>query len=147
MGVHIVAITAIWSEMTNKEVFRFDFEQGEELLNELNNGEGISVELSRNMAQEMNQLRRDPDGILLVGTEGTKTITIFLAPQHVVEGIGPVLIPTFDDQRIVAMVSKEFIEATAARLNEAEDQDLAQIEWNLLLDNLFEATVELANNR
>jgi hypothetical protein len=147
VGVHIVAITAIWSEMTNKEVFRFDFEQGEELLNELNNGEGISVELSRNMAQELNQLRRDSDGILLVGTEGTKTITIFLAPQHVVEGIGPVLIPTFDDQRIVAMVSKKFIEATAARHNQAEDQDLAQIEWNLLLDNLFEATVELANNR
>jgi hypothetical protein len=45
------------------------------------------------------------------------------------------------------MVSREFIEATAARHNEAEDQDLAQIEWNLLLDNLFEATVELANNR
>jgi hypothetical protein len=133
--------------MSNQEVFRFDFEQGEELLNELNNGEGISVELSRNMAQEMNQLRRDPDGILLVGTEGTKTITIFLAPQHVVEGIGPVLIPTFDDQRIVSMVSKEFIEATAARHNEAEDQDLAQIEWNLLLDNLFDATLELANNR
>ncbi len=133
--------------MSNQEVFRFDFEQGEELLNELNNGEGISVELSRNMAQEMNQLRRDPDGILLVGTEGTKTITIFLAPQNVVEGIGPVLVPTFDDQRIVSMVSKEFIEATAARHNEAEDQDLAQIEWNLLLDNLFEATVELANDR
>jgi hypothetical protein len=147
VGVHIVAITAIWSEMTNQEVFRFDFEQGEELLNELNNGEGISIELSRNMADEMNQLRRDPDGILLVGTEGTKTITIFLAPQHVVEGIGPVLIPTFDDQRIVAMVSKEFIEATAAKHNEAEDQDLAQIEWNLLLDNLFDATLELANNR
>jgi hypothetical protein len=145
--VHIVAITAIWSEMSNQEVFRFNFEQGEELLNELNSGEGISIELSRNMADEMNQLRRDPDGILLVGTEGTKTITIFLAPQNVVEGIGPVLVPTFDDQRIVSMVSREFIEATAARLNEAEDQDLAQIEWNLLLDNLFEATVELANNR
>jgi hypothetical protein len=137
----------MWSEMSNQEVFRFDFEQGEELLNELNNGEGISIELSRNMAYEMNQLRRDPDGILLVGTEGTKTITIFLAPHHVVEGIGPVLIPTFDDQRIVSMVSKEFIEATAARHNEAEDQDLAQIEWNLLLDNLFDATLELANNR
>jgi hypothetical protein len=138
---------ALWSDMTNQQVFRFDFEQGEELLNELNNGEGISIDLSRYIAQEMNQLRRDPDGILLVGTEGTKTVTIFLAPQHVVEGIAPVLIPTFDDQRIVAMVSKEFIEATAARHNEAEDQDLAQIEWNLLLDNLFEATVELANNR
>jgi len=132
--------------MTHQEVFRFDFEQGKELLNELNNGEGISVELSRNMAQEMNQLRRDPDGILLVGTEGTKTITIFLAPQHVVEGIGPVIIPTLDDQRIVAMVSKEFIEATAASHNEAVDQDLAQIEWNLLLDNLFDATLELANS-
>lgn len=147
MVVHIVAITAKWSEMSNQEVFRFNFEQGEELLNEFNSGEGISIELSRNMADEMNQLRRDPDGILLVGTEGTKTITIFLAPQNVVEGIGPVLVPTFDDQRIVSMVSREFIEATAARLNEAEDQDLAQIEWNLLLDNLFEATVELANNR
>jgi hypothetical protein len=133
--------------MSNQEVFRFNFEQGEELLNEFNSGEGISIELSRNMADEMNHLRRDPDGILLVGTEGTKTITIFLAPQNVVEGIGPVLVPTFDDQRIVSMVSREFIEATAARLNEAEDQDLAQIEWNLLLDNLFEATVELANNR
>ena len=133
--------------MTHQEVFRFDFEQGEELLNELNSGEGISEELSQNMAQELNDLRQNSEAVLLVGTEGTKTITIFLAPQNVVEGIGPVLVPTFDDRRIVSMVSREFIEATAARHNEAEDQDLAQIEWNLLLDNLFEATVELANNR
>ena len=133
--------------MTSNEVFRFNFEQGEEMLNELNSGEGISEELSQNMAQELNDLRQNSEAVLLVGTEGTKTITIFLAPQNVVEGIGPVLVPTFDDRRIVSMVSREFIEATAARHNEAEDQDLAQIEWNLLLDNLFEATVELANNR
>lgn len=133
--------------MTSNEVFRFNFEQGEEMLNELNSGEGISEELSHNMAQELNDLRQNSEAVLLVGTEGTKTITIFLAPQNVVEGIGPVLVPTFDDRRIVSMVSREFIEATAARHNEAEDQDLAQIEWNLLLDNLFEATVELANNR
>jgi len=45
------------------------------------------------------------------------------------------------------MESKEFIEATGVRHNEAEDRDLAQIEWNLLMDSLFDATLELVNNR
>jgi len=133
--------------MTKQEIIRFDFEQSDELLANLNAYPSVSVELSKNIKNELQQVQRHPDDTLLVATEGTKTITIFLAPQNVVEGIGPVLVPTFDDRRIVSMVSREFIEATAARHNEAEDQDLAQIEWNLLLDNLFEATVELANNR
>jgi hypothetical protein len=133
--------------MTKQEIIRFDFEQSDELLAKLNAYPSISVELSKNIKNELQQIQRHPDDTLLVATEGTKTVTIFLAPHHVVEGMGPVIIPTFDDQRIVSMVSKEFIEATAARHNEAEDQDLAQIEWNLLLDNLFDATLELANNR
>ena len=99
------------------------------------------------MARELNDLRKNYESVLIVGTKGTKTVTIFLTPQYVVEGIGPVLIPTFDDHRVVSMVSKEFIEATAVRHNEAEDQDLAQTEWNLLLDSLFDATLELVNNR
>ncbi len=147
VGVHIVAITAIWSEMTYQEVFRFDFEQGEEMLNELNSGEGIPEELSQNMAQELNDLRQNSEAVLLVGTEGTKTITIFLAPHHVVEGMGPVIIPTFDDQRIVSMVSREFIEFRAGECSDAENQELAQADWNALLDYLFDTTLELANNR
>lgn len=130
--------------MSDPNSLRFDFEEGEELLNELNKGEGISIDLSRSMASEINQLRRQPEGILLLGTEGTKTITIFLAPHDVVQGNGPVLVPTFDDLRIVSMVSREFIESHALACSETIDEEEAQSAWNTLLDGLFNKTLELA---
>ena len=123
---------------------RFGFEDGENLLDELNSGEGVSPELLRDMYAEMSLARRNPDGLLIVGTEGTKTITVFLAPQSVVNGIGPVLVPTFDSQRVVAMVSREFIEANAVDCNSEEVQELAQQNWDELLDKLFNATVDIA---
>jgi hypothetical protein len=125
---------------------RYGFEDGENLLDELNSGDGVSPELSRNMYDEMSIARRNPEGVLLVGTEGTRAITIILAPQSVVEGIGPVLVPTFDSQRVVAMVSREFIEANAVDCNSAEDQELAQQNWDELLDQLFIATVDIARH-
>lgn len=133
--------------MTKQETSRFDFDQVEELLAELNSYPSVSVELSKNVKNELHQVQRHPDDTLLVGTEGTKTVTIFLAPHHVVEGIGPVLVPTFDDQRIVSMVSREFIEIRAGECLEADNQDIAQADWNALLDYLFDKTLELANNR
>ena len=123
---------------------RFSFEDGENLLDELNRGDGVSPELLRDMYAEMSIARRDPDGLLIVGTEGTKTITVFLAPQSVVNGIGPVLVPTLDPNRVVAMGSREFIEANAVDCNSEEDQELAQKNWGELLDNLFNATVDIA---
>jgi len=123
---------------------RFGFEDGENLLDELNIGDGVSPELLRDMYAEMSLARRDPEGILFVGTEGTKTITVFLAPQSVVNGIGPVLVPTLDPNRVVAMVSREFIEANAVDCDSEEDQELAQKDWNELLDKLFTATVDIA---
>ena len=130
--------------MTEPESKRFHFEQGEELLEELNNGEGVSPELSRTMSDELNQLRRHPDDVLIVGTEGTKSVTIFLAPFSVVQGDGPVLVPTFDAHRIVSMVSKEFIQGHADACGAAEDQDKAQSDWNDLMDKIFNGTVDLA---
>ena len=123
---------------------RFSFEDGENLLDELNSGVGVSPELLRDMYAEMSIARRDPDGLLIVGTEGTKTITVFLAPQSVVKGIGPVLVPTLDPNRVVAMVSREFIQANAVDCDSEEDQELAQREWDELLDKLFNATVDIA---
>ena len=123
---------------------RFGFEDGENLLDELNSGDGVSPELLRDMYAEMSIVRRDPDGLLIVGTEGTKTITIFLAPQLVVNGIGPVLVPTLDPNRVVAMVSREFIQANAVDCNSSDDQELAHQNWNELLDKLFIDTVDIA---
>ena len=124
--------------------FRFSFEDGENLLDELNRGDGVSPELLRDMYAEMSIARRDPDGLLIVGTEGTKTITVFLAPQSAVNGIGPVLVPTLDPNRVVAMVSREFIQTNAVDCNSEEDQELAQSKWDALLDKLFNATVDIA---
>jgi hypothetical protein len=128
----------------SENTLRFSFEDGESLLDELNSGDGVSPELSRNMYDEMSIARRNPDGLLFVGTEGTKTITVFLAPQSVVNGIGPVLVPTLDPNRVVAMVSREFIQANAVDCNNEEDQEFAQREWDDLLDKLFNATVDIA---
>lgn len=125
----------------------FDFEEGENLLDELHNGRGISPELSRNMTSEIAQAMRQPKGILLVGTDGTQMITIFLAPNAVVQGMGPVLISTFDKDRIVSMVSREFIEAKAHIFEIAVDQDAAQEEWELLLEQLFDTTLKLGNHK
>jgi hypothetical protein len=124
--------------------FRFSFEDGENLLDELNRGDGVSPELLRDMYAEMSIARRDPDGLLIVGTEGTKTITVFLAPQSVVNGIGPVVVPTLDPNRVVAMVSREFIQENAVVCDSEEDHELAQKNWDELLDKLFNATVDIA---
>ena len=131
---------------SDQDVHTFDFEEGEELLEELNNGEGISPELSRNMTSEIAQILRQPEDILVVGTDGFQMITIVLVPHAVVQGTGPVLIPTFDIDRIVAMVSREFIEAKAHICDTADDQDAAQEEWDTLLDQLFETALELGNH-
>jgi hypothetical protein len=128
----------------SSNTLRFGFEDGENLLDELNSGDGVSPELLQDMYAEMSLARRDPEGILFVGTEGTKTITVFLAPQSVVNGIGPVLVPTLDPNRVVAMVSREFIQANAVDCNSEEDQELAQKDWDELLDKLFNATVDIA---
>jgi hypothetical protein len=136
----------IKTNSSDQYVHTFDFEEGEELLDELNSGEGISPELSRNMTSEIAQLMRQPDNILVVGTDGSQTITIVLAPQAVVQGTGPVLMPTFDKDRIVAMVSREFIEAKAHICNIADDQDAAQEEWDSLLEQLFDTAIELGNH-
>jgi hypothetical protein len=138
---HMGNMTA--SEPTDNTL-RFGFEDGEKLLDELNRCDGVSPELLQDMYAEMSIARRDPDGLLIVGTEGTKTITVFLAPQSVVNGIGPVLVPTLDPNRVVAMVSREFIQANAVACNSEEDQELAQQNWDELLDKLFTATVDIA---
>lgn len=132
---------------SDQYVHTFDFEEGEELLNELNNGEGISPELSRNMTSEIAQILRQPEDILVVGTDGFQMITIVLAPHAVVQGTGPVLISTFDKDRIVAMVSREFIEAKAHICDTADDQDAAQEAWDALLEQLFESALELGNHK
>lgn len=132
---------------SEQHMHTFDFEEGENLLDELHNGRGISLELSRNMTSEIAQAMRQPKGILLVGTDGTQMITIFLAPNAVVQGMGPVLISTFDKDRIVSMVSREFIEAKAHIFEIAVDQDAAQEEWELLLEQLFDTTLKLGNHK
>ena len=132
---------------SDQHVHTFYFEEGKELLNELNNGEGISPELSRNMTSEIAQILRQPEDILVVGTDGFQMITIVLAPHAVVQGTGPVLISTFDKDRIVAMVSREFIEAKAHICDTADDQDAAQEAWDALLEQLFESALELGNHK
>jgi hypothetical protein len=124
----------------------FNFEQGEELMDELNDFEGISPELARNMQAELTQALRGSDSILVVGTEGERTITIILAPRAVVGGKGPVLVPTSDKGRILSMVSREFVEKCSVICENMEDQDGAQEKWEKLLEFFFEKTVELADN-
>ena len=124
----------------------FNFEQGEELMDELNNFEGISPELARNMQAELTQALRGSDNILVVGTEGERTVTIVIAPRAVVGSKGPVLIPSSDKGRIVSMVAKEFIEKCALKCQNEEDQDGAQEKWEQLLEFFFEKTLELADN-
>ena len=124
----------------------FNFEQGEELMDELNDFEGISPELAKNMQAELTQALRGSESILVVGTEGERTITIILAPRAVVGRRGPVLVPTSDKGRIVSMVSREFVEKCSVVCENMEDQDGAQEKWEKLLEFFFEKTVELADN-
>ena len=124
----------------------FNFEQSEELMDELNEFEGISPELTKNMQAELTQALRGSENILVVGTEGERTITIVIAPRAVVGSRGPVLIPTTDKIRVVSMVSKEFVEKCALRCQNMEDQDEAQEKWDQLLKFFFDKTLELVDN-
>jgi hypothetical protein len=124
----------------------FNFEDSEEMLNELNGFEGVTDELARNMQAELTSALNAPDNVLVVGTEGSMIITIVTAPRSVVGKRGPVLIPTADKNRVVAMVSKEFVEKCALVCQNMEDQDGAQEKWEQLLEFFFEKTMELAED-
>ena len=124
----------------------FNFEQSEELMDELNEFEGISPELTKNMQAELTQALRGSENILVVGTEGERTITIVIAPRAVVGSRGPALIPTTDKIRVVSMVSKEFVEKCALTCQNMEDQDEAQEKWDQLLKFFFDKTLELVDN-
>lgn len=128
----------------------FNFEESEALLDELNGMAGVSPELAKNIQKEINNVLDEQHNILIVGTEGTKTVTIVTAPRDVVVGEdgkrtrGPVLIPTLDPSRVVAMVSAEFTEKAAQYCADMEDQDGAQEKWEELLEYFFEKTLELS---
>ena len=124
----------------------FNFEQSKELMDELNEFEGISPELTKNMQAELTQALRGSENILVVGTEGERTITIVIAPRAVVGSRGPALIPTTDKIRVVSMVSKEFVEECALACQNMEDQDEAQEKWDQLLKFFFDKTLELVDN-
>jgi hypothetical protein len=124
----------------------FNFEQSKELMDELNEFEGVSPELTKNMQAELTQALRGSENILVVGTEGERTITIIIAPRAVIGSRGPELIPTTDKIRVVSMVSKEFVEKCALRCQNMEDQDEAQEKWDQLLKFFFDKTLELVDN-
>ena len=115
-------------------------------MDELNEFEGISPELTKNMQAELTQALRGSENILVVGTEGERTITIVIAPRAVVGRSGPALIPSADKIRVVSMVSKEFVEECALRCQNMEDQDEAQEKWDQLLKFFFDKTLELVDN-
>ena len=115
-------------------------------MDELNEFEGISPELTKNMQAELTQALRGSENILVVGTEGERTITIVIAPRAVVGSRGPALIPTTDKIRVVSMVSKEFVEKCALACQNMEDQDGAQEKWDQLLKFFFDKTLELVDN-
>ena len=115
-------------------------------MDELNEFEGISPELTKNMQAELTQALRGSENILVVGTEGERTITIVIAPRAVVGSRGPALIPTTDKIRVVSMVSKEFVEKCALTCQNMEDQDEAQEKWDQLLKFFFDKTLELVDN-
>jgi hypothetical protein len=115
-------------------------------MDELNEFEGVSPELTKNMQAELTQALRGSENILVVGTEGERTITIVIAPRAVVGSRGPELIPTTDKIRVVSMVSKEFVEKCALRCQNMEDQDEAQEKWDQLLKFFFDKTLELVDN-
>jgi hypothetical protein len=124
----------------------FNFEQSKELMDELNEFEGVSPELTKNMQAELTQALRGSENILVVGTEGERTITIIIAPRAVIGSRGPELIPTTDKIRVVSMVSKEFVEKCALTCQNMEDQDEAQEKWDQLLKFFFDKTLELVDN-
>ena len=115
-------------------------------MDELNEFEGVSPELTKNMQAELTQALRGSENILVVGTEGERTITIIIAPRAVIGSRGPELIPTTDKIRVVSMVSKEFVEKCALRCQNMEDQDEAQEKWDQLLKFFFDKTLELVDN-
>jgi hypothetical protein len=134
------------NQYIQNDVERFDFEDNEGFLNALNNQQGISSDLASELTQQLNQLRQNSENTLLVGTDGLQTITVVLAPFSIVNGEGPVLIPTSEQYRIVSMVSREFVEAKAQMCNHFTDEDVAQKYWDDFLDGLFTATTELGNS-
>jgi hypothetical protein len=134
------------NQYIQNDVERFDFEDNEGFLNALNNQQVISSDLASELTQQLNQLRQNSENTLLVGTDGLQTITVVLAPFSIVNGEGPVLIPTSEQYRIVSMVSREFVEPKDHRCNHITYEDVDHKYWDDFLDGLFTATTELGNS-
>lgn len=118
-----------------------DFETMEESLRKVRQH---NPELAKSLQDEIERAALNPDdNVLIVGTEGDYTITVFLVPEDVIGGhSGPVIVPSSDKNKILAAVSMERVQKKADQCIEMPDPLLAQAEWQRMIDWFFEKTVE-----
>ncbi len=118
-----------------------DFDSMEESLKKVREH---NPELAKNLKDEIERAALNPDEeVLIVGTEGDYTITVFLVPESVIGGLaGPVLMPSSDEKKILAAVSRERVQKKADKCLSIPDPLLAQQEWQKMVDWFFDKTVE-----
>jgi DNA-binding protein YbaB len=85
-------------------------------------------QVAANVVDEMLEATREGNNIVLVGTDGGKTVTIMHVDKSLINNQdGPVLFPTADPNRALAAVSSQMLERELAIADGMENESMSDM--------------------
>jgi hypothetical protein len=101
-------------------------------------------QVAANVVDEMLEATREGNNIVLVGTDGGKTVTIMHVDKSLISNQdGPVLFPTADPNRALAAVSSQMLERELATADGMENESMSDMYWDGLMQDLINQVLDL----
>ena len=101
-------------------------------------------QVAANIVDEMLDATREGNNIVLVGTDGGKTVTIMHVDQSLINGgDGPVLFPTADPNRALAAVSSQLLERELSIADGMETESMSDMYWDGLMQDLINQVLDM----
>lgn len=101
-------------------------------------------QVAANVVDEMLEATREGNNIVLVGTDGGKTVTIMHVDQSLINGgDGPVLFPTADPNRALAAVSSQMLERELSISDGMETESMSDMYWDGLMQDLINQVLDM----
>jgi hypothetical protein len=101
-------------------------------------------QVAANVVDEMLEATREGNNIVLVGTDGGKTVTIMHVDKSLINNQdGPVLFPTADPNRALAAVSSQMLERELVTADSMETEEMSDMYWDGLMQDLINQVLDL----
>ena len=101
-------------------------------------------QVAANVVDEMLEATREGNNIVLVGTDGGKTVTIMhVDKSHMNYQDWPVLFPTADPNWALASVSSQMLERELATADGMENESMSDMYWDGLMQDLINQVLDL----